>query len=79
MSICFTLITCTFVYCSVAIVLTLMVRDLFLKETARSKCARIPQVPYYLLNPDAALPEAFLYANLPAFKYIIGAGALTGQ
>jgi hypothetical protein len=36
------------------------------------------QVPYYLLNPDAVLPEAFRYAQLPAFKYIIGAGALTG-
>ncbi|CAF1129324.1 unnamed protein product [Rotaria magnacalcarata] len=35
-------------------------------------------VPYYLLNPDAVFPEAFRYAQLPAFKYIIGAGALTG-
>jgi hypothetical protein len=36
------------------------------------------QVPYYLLNPDAVFPEAFRYVQLPAFKYIIGAGALTG-
>ncbi|CAF1249829.1 unnamed protein product [Adineta steineri] len=35
-------------------------------------------VPYYLLNPDAVFPEAFRYVDLPAFKYIIGAGALTG-
>ncbi|CAF3780938.1 unnamed protein product [Rotaria sordida] len=35
-------------------------------------------VPYYLLNPDAVFPEAFRYVQLPAFKYIIGAGALTG-
>ncbi|CAF0834343.1 unnamed protein product [Adineta ricciae] len=35
-------------------------------------------VPYYLINPDAVLPEAFRYVNLPAFKYIIGAGALSG-
>lgn len=35
-------------------------------------------VPYYLLNPDAVLPEAFRYVQLPAFTYIIGAGALTG-
>lgn len=30
------------------------------------------------MNPDAVFPEAFRYAQLPAFKYIIGAGALTG-
>lgn len=37
------------------------------------------KVPYYLLNPDAVFPEAFRYAQLPMFKYIIGAGALTGK
>ena len=36
------------------------------------------QVPYYLIDPDAVLPEAFRYVHLPAFKYIIGAGALSG-
>jgi translation initiation factor 2 beta subunit (eIF-2beta)/eIF-5 len=37
------------------------------------------QVPYYLLNPEAVFPEAFRYVNLPTFKYIVGAGALTGS
>jgi hypothetical protein len=37
------------------------------------------QVPYYLINPDAVLPEAFRYVQLPAFKYIVGVGALTGS
>ncbi|CAF2614129.1 unnamed protein product [Rotaria sp. Silwood2] len=35
-------------------------------------------VPYYLINPDAGLPEAFHYVHLPTFKYIIGVGALAG-
>ncbi|CAF1048103.1 unnamed protein product [Rotaria sordida] len=35
-------------------------------------------VPYYLINPDAVLPEAFQYVHLPTFKYIIGVGALAG-
>ena len=36
------------------------------------------QVPYYLLNPDAVFPEALRYVQLPAFKYIIGVGAVAG-
>ncbi|CAF1966205.1 unnamed protein product [Rotaria magnacalcarata] len=59
MSICFTLLVCSIVYCSVSIVITLM-------------------VPYYLINPDAVLPEAFQYVNLSALKYVVGVGALTG-
>ncbi|UJR22709.1 hypothetical protein I4U23_025744 [Adineta vaga] len=35
-------------------------------------------VPYYLINPDAVLPEAFHYVQLPAFKYVVGVGALSG-
>ena len=37
------------------------------------------QVPYYLIDPNAVLPEAFRYVHLPAFKYIVGIGALTGM
>ncbi|CAF1316706.1 unnamed protein product [Adineta steineri] len=35
-------------------------------------------VPYYLIDPNAALPEAFHYAGLPIFQYVIGIGALAG-
>ncbi|CAF1163013.1 unnamed protein product [Rotaria sp. Silwood1] len=59
LSICLTLLICSIVYCSVSIVITLM-------------------VPYYLINPDAVLPEAFQYVHLPTLKYIIGVGALAG-
>jgi hypothetical protein len=36
------------------------------------------QVPYYAINPDAVLPEAFRYVQLPVIANIVGVGALLG-
>lgn len=35
-------------------------------------------VPYYAINPDAVLPDAFHAVGYPALKYVVGVGALAG-
>lgn len=75
MSIFLTLLVCSVVYCSISIVVTLMVK---VKFSSILSTVTFFQVPYYLINPDAVLPEAFRYVHLPVFKYIVGVGALTG-
>lgn len=80
-SICLTLIVCTILYCAIATILTLMVSQKATHAGERHSNTHLfifLQVPYFLIDPDAALPEAFRYCNLPAFKYAIGVGALSG-